>query len=84
MVDELLEHETVDRDRVDEILHDVPKWEHGSDGSLRIKFPENPVYPRDRKKEQEAAAVEKDDDEPVTESLKLERKLPGRARPAEA
>jgi cell division protease FtsH len=84
MVAVLLEHETVDRDRVGEIFEDVPKWEHASDGTLRIKFPENPVYPRDRQEDQEAAAVEKGDDEPVTESLKLEHKLPGRARPAEA
>src|SRR5690554_1497436 len=85
MVAELLEHETVDRDRVDEIFHDVPKWEHAPDGSLRIRYPENPVFPHERKaQEQIAAAEEAEQGEPVTESLKLEHKLPGRARPAEA
>ena len=85
MVAELLEHETVGRDRVDEIFHDVPKWEHAPDGSLRIRYPENPVFPHERKaQEQIAAAEEAEQGEPVTESLKLEHKLPGRARPAEA
>ena len=85
MVAELLEHETVDRDRVDEIFHDVPKWEHAPDGAMRIRYPDNPVFPRERKEEEQiAAAEEAEQDEPVTESLKLERKIPGRARPAEA
>jgi cell division protease FtsH len=75
MVEELLETETVDRDKVAELFHDVPKWEHASDGSLRIKYPENPILPQVQ--EDIAAAVEVDEpDEEVTESLKLDRKLP--------
>jgi cell division protease FtsH len=84
MVEALLETETVDRDQVAEIFADVPKWEHALDGSLRIKYPDNPVLPQDR--EELAAAVEKDEEpEEVTESLKLGRKLPRtKGRPAEA
>ena len=84
MVDSLLEKETVDRDEVAEIFHDVPKWEHAFDGSLRIKYPESPVIPQHR--EDVAAAVETEDEpEKVTESLKLDRKLPrAKGRPAEA
>ncbi len=41
MVDILLEEETVDRDQISEIFHDVPKWEHTSSGSLRIQLPEH-------------------------------------------
>jgi cell division protease FtsH len=75
MVEELLETETVDRDKVAELFHDVPKWEHAADGSLRIKYPENPILPQVQ--EDIAAAVEVDEpDEEVTESLKLDRKLP--------
>ncbi|MEX1093519.1 MAG: ATP-dependent zinc metalloprotease FtsH, partial [Acidimicrobiia bacterium] len=33
MVVELLEHETVDRERVAEIFSDIPKWEHTESGS---------------------------------------------------
>ncbi len=40
MVAILLEQETVDRDQIAEIFHDVPKWEHTSSGSLRIQLPE--------------------------------------------
>jgi cell division protease FtsH len=85
MVEELLEKETVDRDRVDDVFSDVPKWEHAKDGSLRIKYPDNPVIPQVR--EQIAAATkEQPEEEEVTESLTLDRgKLPGRTgRPAEA
>jgi len=85
MVSKLLEKETVDRGEVAEIFSDVPKWEHAFDGSLRIKYPDNPILPQDR--EDIAAAVEKDEDEPerVTESLQLDRKLPRtKGRPAEA
>jgi cell division protease FtsH len=85
MVESLLEKETVDRQEVAEIFADVPKWEHASDGSLRIRYPENPVLPQDR--EDLAAAVEKEAEEAdeVTESLKLGRKLPRtKGRPAEA
>jgi cell division protease FtsH len=85
MVASLLDRETVDREEVAEIFHDVPKWEHAFDGSLRIKYPDNPVLPQQR--EEVAAAVAKDDQEgeEVTESLKLGRKLPRtKGRPAEA
>jgi len=86
MVTELLEHETVDRERVAEIFADVPKWEHAKDGSLRIKYPENPVLPQER--DDIAAAKEEkpeEEAEEVTESLRLGRKLPrSKGRPAEA
>jgi cell division protease FtsH len=86
MVEALLEKETVDRDEVARIFHDVPKWEHAYDGSLRIKYPDNPVLPQQR--EDVAAAVETKDEEEtdkVTESLRLDRKLPRtKGRPAEA
>ena len=42
MVEILLEEETVDREQISEIFHDVPKWEHTSSGSLRIQLPEHP------------------------------------------
>ncbi len=84
MVAELLDHESVDRDRVDEIFHDVPKWEHASDGTLRIRYPDNPVFPHERKEEEVAAAVEAEETAPVSESLKPAKKVPGRPRPAEA
>ena len=84
MVEVLLENETVDRDQVADIFSDVPKWEHALDGSLRIKYPENPVLPQERL--DVAAAVEKEEEtEEVTESLQLGRKLPRtKGRPAEA
>lgn len=83
MVEALLEKETVDRDEVAEIFGDVPKWEHASDGSLRIKYPDNPILPQ--KHEDMAAAVEVEDEPDTTESLRLERKLPRtQGRPAEA
>lgn len=83
MVAVLLEKETVDRDEVAEIFGDVPKWEHALDGSMRIKYPDNPVLPQQR--EGIAAAVEEEETEEVTESLKLDRKLPRtKQRPAEA
>jgi cell division protease FtsH len=83
MVEALLERETVDKDEVAEIFADVPKWEHAFDGSLRIKYPEDPVLPQHR--EDVAAAVEVEEPEEVTESLKLDRKLPRtKGRPAEA
>jgi cell division protease FtsH len=86
MVEALLEKETVDRDEVARIFHDVPKWEHAYDGSLRIKYPDNPVLPQQR--EDVAAEVETKDEEEtdkVTESLRLDRKLPRtKGRPAEA
>lgn len=86
MVVRLLENETVDREEVAKIFADVPKWEHATDGSLRIKYPENPVLPQER--EDIAAAKEEkaeDDADEVTESLRLGRKLPRtKGRPAEA
>jgi cell division protease FtsH len=84
MVEVLLEKETVDRDEVAEIFVDVPKWEHAFDGSLRIKYPDDPVLPQQRP--DVAAAVEKKEEtDEVTESLKLDRKLPRtKGRPAEA
>jgi cell division protease FtsH len=84
MVEALLEHETVDRNRVEEIFHDVPKWEHAKDGSMRIRYPENPVLPQRREDIAAASADEPADEK--TESLTLERgKRPGRApKPAEA
>jgi cell division protease FtsH len=84
MVAALIETETVDRDEVAELFKDVPKWEHDSLGSLRIKYPDNPVLPQEQ--EQIAAAKEVEEEpEEVTESLKLDRKLPHTGgRPAEA
>ncbi|MEE9297743.1 MAG: ATP-dependent zinc metalloprotease FtsH [Acidimicrobiia bacterium] len=35
----LIEQETLDADEVREILHDVPKWQHAADGSMRIQAP---------------------------------------------
>jgi cell division protease FtsH len=84
MVEALIETETVGRDEVAELFKDVPKWEHDSMGSLRIKYPDNPVLPQEQ--EQRAAAKEVEEEpEEVTESLKLDRKLPHTGgRPAEA
>ncbi|MFZ0013722.1 MAG: ATP-dependent zinc metalloprotease FtsH [Acidimicrobiia bacterium] len=84
MVVALLEKETVDRGEVAELFADVPKWEHAFDGSLRIKYPDEPVIPQVH--EDLAAAVAKEEEtEEVTESLQLDRKLPRtKGRPAEA
>lgn len=83
MVKTLLKNETVDREEVAELFHDVPKWEHDRGGSLRIKYPEDPILPQVH--EDLAAAVEVEEPEEVTESLKLDRKLPRTGgRPAEA
>ena len=84
MVEALLEKETVDRDQVAEIFGDVPKWEHAHDGSLRIKYPDNPVLPQVNP-DIAAAVAKEEESEDVTESLRLERKLPRtKGRPAEA
>lgn len=84
MVEALLEKETVDRDEVAEIFADVPKWEHAFDGSLRIKYPDDPVLPQVRP-DIAAASESNEETEEVTESLKLDRKLPRtKGRPAEA
>jgi len=84
MVEALLEKETVDREEVARIFADVPKWEHTLDGSLRIKYPDNPILPQEHP--DLAAAVQKEEEaEEVTESLTLDRKLPRtKGRPAEA
>ena len=82
MVEALLENETVDRDEVADLFADVPKWEHAEEGSLRIRYPENPVIPQPR--EQIAAAEEADEDEETTESLTLDKNLRPTTRPAEA
>ena len=85
MVQVLLKKETVDRDLVAEIFSDVPKWEHAFDGSLRIKYPENPVLPQQREDDIAAAVPAEEEADEVTESLKLDRKLPRtKGRPAEA
>ena len=39
----LLDRETLDADEVREVLHDVPKWEHAPDGSMRIQAPNGRV-----------------------------------------
>jgi cell division protease FtsH len=36
----LMEKETVDADDLAVIFHDVPKWEHAEDGSIRLKAPD--------------------------------------------
>ena len=82
MVEALLEHETVDREQVADLFVDVPKWEHAEEGSLRIRYPENPILPQPR--EQIAAAEEVEEQEETTESLTLDKSLRPRSRPAEA
>ncbi|MGD2061188.1 MAG: hypothetical protein PVF87_10005, partial [Acidimicrobiia bacterium] len=85
MVARLLEHETVDRNEVAQIFSDVPKWEHAFDGSLRIKYPDNPVLPQRQDEDIAAAVATEEEPEEVTESLRLDRKLPRtKGRPAEA
>jgi cell division protease FtsH len=82
LVEALLERETVDRDEVATLLYDVPKWEHTEEGSLRIKYPDNPVIPQ--KREEVAAAspqVEDEDGEETTESLHLKPNLRPQGRP---
>jgi hypothetical protein len=82
MVKALLEKETVGRDEVAELFADVPKWEHASEGALRIKYPDNPILPQPREDQIAAAEEAEDEDEPVTESLTLNRKLRRSTRPA--
>jgi len=43
IADALIDRETLDADEVKEILHDVPKWEHVGDGSMRIQAPNGQV-----------------------------------------
>jgi cell division protease FtsH len=82
MVAALLEHETVDRTEVAKLFQDVPKWEHTEEGSLRIRYPENPVIPQQR--EELAAAQEVDESEEVSESPRVKRSLRPSTRPADA
>jgi len=37
----LMDKESLGADEVIEIFHDVPKWEHGDEGALRIKAPDS-------------------------------------------
>lgn len=83
MVDALMTKETVDREEVAELFSDVPKWEHAAEGALRLKYPDNPVLPQVHD-DPLAAAEEAEEEEPVTESLTLPRKLSRRSRPADA
>jgi cell division protease FtsH len=39
IADELMERETLNADEVKGVFHDVPKWQHLGDGSLRIQAP---------------------------------------------
>jgi len=41
IADALVERESLDADQVKEILSDVPKWQHASNGSIRLKAPES-------------------------------------------
>jgi cell division protease FtsH len=82
MVDALLENETVDRDQVAELFAEVPKWEHTSEGALRIKYPDNPVIPQPREELIAAAEEVEEEEEPVTDSAPAKRRLRGTPRPA--
>jgi hypothetical protein len=86
MVAELLEHETVDRERVAEIFSDVPKWEHTESGSLRIRYPENPILPQPREEEQVAAAekAEEPEDAESPSSARVKKGFRPTGRPADA
>ncbi len=39
IADELMQRETLDAGEVKEVFHDVPKWQHAGDGSMRIQAP---------------------------------------------
>ncbi len=83
MVESLMEKETVDRHEVAQLFYDVPKWEHTGEGAMRLRYPENPVLPQQHEDELVAAATEAEkEEEPVTESLSLNRKLRRSSRPA--
>ena len=86
MVSELLEHETVDRERVSEIFEDVPKWEHTEEGSLRIRYPDNPVLPQPREEDRVAAAeeVEEETEESTPSTTRAKKGFRPRGRPADA
>jgi hypothetical protein len=77
-----MEKETVDRHEVAELFADVPKWEHTSEGAMRLRYPENPVIPQPRDEPIAAAKEAEKEEEPTTESLSLNRKLRRSTRPA--
>jgi cell division protease FtsH len=37
----LIDNETLGADEVAEVFHDVPKWEHAEDGTIRLKAPDS-------------------------------------------
>ena len=41
----LIEHETLDAQEVIEVLHDVRKWEHAENGTVRIQAPSKAITP---------------------------------------
>ena len=84
MVEALLAQETVNRDEVAELFSDVPKWEHTEEGSMRIKYPDNPVLPQPREELIAAAEEVETEEQEVTESLTLERNTRPSSRPADA
>ena len=84
MVEQLLKTETVGPDDVARLFDDVPKWEHTAEGEMRIKYPENPVLPQPREQIAAAEQVTEEEEEPVTESLRLKRSLRPKGRPADA
>jgi cell division protease FtsH len=43
LADALMERETLSGSEVAEVLHDVPKWEHAANGSMRIQAPNGQV-----------------------------------------
>ena len=84
MVEALLARETVNRDEVAELFSDVPKWQHTEEGSMRIKYPDNPVLPQPREELMAAAEEVETEEQEVTESLTLERNTRPSSRPADA
>ena len=81
MVEALLEHETVDREEVAELFHDVPKWEHAEEG-LRIRYPENPILPQVI--EPVAPLKKVDEPEEAAEPSKVKRGFKPSSQPADA
>ena len=63
-------------------LGESPLW-HAGEGALRIKYPDNPVLPQVHEDPLAAAEEADKEEEPVTESLTLPRKLSRRSRPAD-
>jgi len=84
MVTQLLETETVGQDDVARLFADVPKWEHTAEGAMRIKYPDDPIMPQPREQMAAAEQVTEEEEEPVTESLRLKRSLRPKGRPADA